>query len=97
RQVSSVHGCSDGEKDRGVMTMRRISLTAFGVALLAISLGANAQEPAQRGNPPATAELQRLPQTPGAKGDQQRHYFFDAAGREMPYRLYVPSGYDARV
>lgn len=35
--------------------------------------------------------------TAGAKGDQQRHYFFAAAGKEMPYRLYVPSGYDPRV
>jgi predicted peptidase len=30
----------------------------------------------------------------GAKGDQQRHYFFDAAGKDMPYRLYVPRSYD---
>jgi predicted peptidase len=28
------------------------------------------------------------------KGDQQRHYFFEAAGQEMPYRLYVPESYD---
>jgi predicted peptidase len=33
----------------------------------------------------------------GAKGDQQRHYFFEAAGKDMPYRLYVPGGYDARA
>jgi poly(3-hydroxybutyrate) depolymerase len=35
-----------------------------------------------------------LAQTPGAKGDQQRHYTFGAAGKEMPYRLYVPRSYD---
>ncbi|MGD2166669.1 MAG: alpha/beta hydrolase-fold protein [Gammaproteobacteria bacterium] len=34
-------------------------------------------------------------QTP--TGDQQRSYHFDAAGQEMPFRLYVPSGYDANV
>ena len=34
---------------------------------------------------------------PAAKGDQQRHYFFEAAGKDMPYRLYVPGSYDARV
>jgi predicted peptidase len=34
-------------------------------------------------------------QRPGAKGDQQRHYFFTEAGAEMPYRLYVPQTYDA--
>ena len=30
----------------------------------------------------------------GAKGDQQRRYFFAEAGAEMPYRLYVPRSYD---
>jgi predicted peptidase len=34
-------------------------------------------------------------QQPGAKGDQQRRYFFAEAGAEMPYRLYVPRTYDA--
>ena len=44
------------------------------LALLAMSLRANAQEPRPFGfgNPPATAELKRLPQTPGARGDQCR-------------------------
>jgi predicted peptidase len=31
---------------------------------------------------------------PGAKGDQQKSYFFAAAGKQMPYRLYVPQSYD---
>lgn len=31
------------------------------------------------------------------KGDQQRHYFFAAADKDLPYRLYVPRGYDAQV
>ena len=31
----------------------------------------------------------------GAKGDQQRTYFFAEAGAEMPYRLYVPRSYEA--
>jgi predicted peptidase len=37
-----------------------------------------------------------LPQSrpDGAKGDQQRHYFFAEAGADMPYRLYVPASYD---
>ena len=34
------------------------------------------------------------PQTRGAKGDQQRRYYFAEAGAEMPYRLYVPQSYD---
>jgi len=81
--------------------MHRTLWVARGVAMLAISLGANAQDPAQRpfgfGNPPPSAELARLPQTPGAKGDQERHYFFTAADREMPYHLYVPASYDPKV
>ena len=36
-----------------------------------------------------------MAQTPAAKGDQQRRYSFGAAGKEMPYRLYVPRSYDA--
>jgi poly(3-hydroxybutyrate) depolymerase len=34
-------------------------------------------------------------QQSGAKGDQQRRYFFAEAGADMPYRLYVPTSYDA--
>jgi predicted peptidase len=40
---------------------------------------------------PSHEELVNRPQTPGAKGDQLRHYFFKDAGREVPYRVYVPS------
>jgi predicted peptidase len=32
-------------------------------------------------------------QQQGAKGDQQRHYYFTEAQQEMPYRLYVPETY----
>ena len=41
-------------------------------------------------------ELAARPQTAGAKGDQLRHYFFTEAGREVPYRIYVPAAYDGR-
>jgi poly(3-hydroxybutyrate) depolymerase len=33
-------------------------------------------------------------QSTGATGDQQRTYYFAAAGKELPYRLYVPRSYD---
>ena len=52
------------------------------------------QRPFGFGDPPATVELQKVPQTPGAKGDQERHYFLKDAGGEMPYHLYVPPSYD---
>ena len=35
-------------------------------------------------------------QTTAANGDQQRHYFFAEAGRDIPYRVYVPSKYDGK-
>jgi predicted peptidase len=34
-------------------------------------------------------------QAPGSTGDQHRTYYFAEAGREIPYRLYVPESYDA--
>lgn len=39
-------------------------------------------------------EVKARAQTPGAVGDQQRHYWFEEAGVEMPYRIYVPENYD---
>jgi predicted peptidase len=38
----------------------------------------------------SSEELARQPQTRGATGDQERHYYFAEASKEMPYRLYVP-------
>lgn len=43
--------------------------------------------------PLPTEELQKQPQTKGAIGDQQRHYYFTDAKQEMPYHLYVPKSY----
>lgn len=81
--------------------MRKTRLALHGVAVLAISFSGVTQEPGRQpldvGEPAATVGLQAVPQTPGAKGDQQRHYFFNAAGKEMPYRLYVPRSYDPTV
>jgi poly(3-hydroxybutyrate) depolymerase len=81
--------------------MRQSRVVWCSIAAVAVSFGAFGQNAGQRpfgfGNPPDTAELQKLPQTPGAKGDQERHYFFKDAGREMPYHLYVPASYDATV
>jgi predicted peptidase len=31
-----------------------------------------------------------------AKGDQHRSYFFDEAGKEIPYRISVPSNWDGQ-
>jgi len=58
---------------------------------------AMAQAPAVGGGSASSQDLAQQAQTPGAKGDQQRHYFFEAAGKEMPYRIYVPRSYDPKV
>lgn len=80
------------------MNRHRLSGLAATAALI-IASPVFAQEAAQRsgyGADPVTADA-TLPQTPGAVGDQQRHYYFGEAGVEMPYRLYVPEGYDPDV
>jgi predicted peptidase len=38
----------------------------------------------------SSEELAKQPQTPRATGDQERHYYFAEAAKEMPFRLYVP-------
>lgn len=60
-------------------------------------LAAPGQAPAQPyvGPGPSGEALAALPQTPGAKGFQERHYRLEKAGREMGYHLYVPSSYDS--
>ena len=81
------------------MRIQLRGLIAAGVVVAATPLLA-AQAPAARfgfGEPPPSAELAKAPQTKGAKGDQERHYFFADAKREMPYHLYVPKNYDPKV
>ena len=56
-----------------------------------------APAPAFVGPGPSSEELAALPQTPGAKGDQERHYRLEEAGREMGYHLYVPHSYDPKA
>ncbi len=84
--------------------MRNVLFGLAALAATAIGSQAIAQTPSM---PPeiraafgpglSSDELAKLPQKPGAKGDQQRHYFFAAAGKEMPYRLYVPKNYNPKV
>jgi len=59
-----------------------------------ISAAQQAPAPAFVGPGPSGDVVATWPQTPGAKGDQERHYRFEKAGREMPYHLYVPQRYD---
>src|ERR1700730_3232213 len=67
------------------------------------SLSLAFQDPAAQGTgtprPPqlSSEELAKQPQTPGATGDQQRHYYFAEAQTESPYRIYVPTNYDGKT
>jgi predicted peptidase len=68
---------------------RRFSVV---LGLLALPLIAEAQP----SSPPVVATQAAATAAPayGAKGDQQRRYYFAEAGAEMPYRVYVPQSYD---
>jgi predicted peptidase len=80
------------------MTSIRRKLTAlFLISLMGSSVAGEAPAPpAFVGPGPSSETLSALPQTPGAKGDQERHYRLEEAGREMGYHLYVPQSYDPR-
>ncbi len=65
--------------------------------LLSTSLqltAAEPQAPAFVGPGKSSEELAAMSQTRGAQGDQQRHYRFEEAGKEIGYHLYVPKNYD---
>ena len=77
-----------------------ISLSAAFAACLLMTTPLLAQAPAPaaaRPPPMSSEELAKQPQTPGAKGDQQRHYWFAEAKTESPYRIYVPKNYDGKT
>jgi predicted esterase len=71
-------------------------------ACLLSSVGLAAEAPAIQGSAPprppqlSSEELARQPQTRGATGDQERHYYFAEAKVESPYHLYVPKSYDGK-
>jgi predicted peptidase len=88
------------------MNLTKRTLGIWGTAAFAVCLASSlilAQAPAGQGQggggrAPAMSpeELAKQPQTPGAVGDQARHYYFAEAKTEMPYHLYVPKSYDGK-
>jgi predicted peptidase len=76
------------------MRTRLIALVLSFTASLATVQGQVVPARPGFGAPIASDQLAKQPQTKNAKGDQQRHYYFEAAKQEMPYRLYVPPSYD---
>jgi predicted peptidase len=79
------------------MFSRKQLLTALLLnALIGWAVAGQAPAAAFVGAGPSSEALSALPQTPGAKGFQERHYRLEKAGREMGYHLYVPQKYDPR-
>lgn len=75
-----------------------LGLFTLPLCLSTIPLAAQTDAPpANRPPPMSSEELAKQPQTPGATGDQQRHYYFADAKMEMPYRIYVPKTYDGKT
>lgn len=83
------------------MNIKIWASTALAACLL--SFFSLAQTPATqsagtpRPPPMSSEELAKQPQTPGATGEQARHYYFAEAGVESPYHLYVPKKYDGKT
>lgn len=75
---------------------RRLLVAVFLGAIIGSCLAGEAPAPAFVGPGPSSEALAAMPQTPGAKGDQERHYRLEEAGREVGYHLYVPRSYDPR-
>jgi hypothetical protein len=84
------------------MNLKSWASAAFAACLLSSFMVAF-QEPASQGKgktrPPqlSSEELAKQPQTQGATGDQERHYYFAEANVESPYHLYVPKKYDGKT
>jgi predicted peptidase len=74
--------------------MRMLTLILLG-SFAGLATAGQAPAQAYVGPGPASEVLAVLPQTPGAKGFQERHYHLEKAGREMGYHLYVPRSYNA--
>jgi predicted peptidase len=75
----------------------RIARILVGVVAVTLSAQTPPDAPRGFGPPMASAELAKQPQTKGAKGDQERHYYFEAAKQEMPYHLVVPQKYNGKT
>src|SRR5438552_2208005 len=77
--------------------MMRITWILLGVFAVPLTAQTPPSAPRGFGPPMASAQLAQQPQTKGAKGDQERHYYFEAVKREMPYHLIVPLKYDGKT
>ena len=73
---------------------RQLLMALLLSSLMGLTVAGEATAPAFVGPGPSSEVLSALPQTPGAKGYQERHYRLEKAGREMGYHLYVPQSYD---
>src|SRR5689334_12171340 len=78
-----------------------LASAAFAASLLpslAIAFQEATPQAKGKGRPVLSSEeLAKQPQTPGATGEQARHYYYAEAQVESPYYLYVPKKYDGKT
>jgi predicted peptidase len=86
------------DQEKAIMKLTIWAAPIFAAGILTSVTWAQAPT-LQAYNPPALSseDLAKQPQIPGATGDQQRHYYFAEARTEVPYRIYVPKGYDGKT
>ena len=85
---------NDNPKGSNMLSKRQLLMALLLGSLTGLTVAGEAAAPVFVGPGPSSEALSALPQAPGAKGDQERHYRLEKAGREMGYHLYVPQSYD---
>jgi predicted peptidase len=88
---------AQGNQENAMITKRPFWTVLLLGSLVGGGVSGEATAPAFVGSGPASEALAALPQAPGAKGFQERHYRLEKAGREMGYHLYVPQKYDPKA
>lgn len=78
------------------MDKKRVFATLLVGSLMGWAVAAEGPAQPYVGAGPTSEALAAMPQKPGSKGFQERHYRLDKAGREMGYQLYVPNSYDPK-
>jgi poly(3-hydroxybutyrate) depolymerase len=94
--LKSLRVRNDKHQESNVFSKRQLLIALLLNSLMGLAVAGQAPAAAFAGPGPSSEALAALPQTPGAKGFQERHYRLEKAGREMGYQLYVPQKYDPK-
>jgi predicted peptidase len=85
----------ENTRENDMPSARQFLMALMLGSIMGLTVAGEATAPAFVGPGPSSEALSALPQTPGAKGFQERHYRLEKAGREVGYHLYVPQSYDS--